>query len=352
MKTNPAPRHQAVHAKKRIQSRPKHRRLLRRVTVISLCAVAVGLLAVLGWQIAHGIASVDNPGNQPVSTPTTKASTTTAATHATLSVGADVTTPRIVLYDVTHNITLFSRDADRQCYPASMTKLLTAMVASDYCTADEVFTVGNELELMQPQSSVAPVYKGYKLTRDMIIDAMLLPSGNDAAYCIAAHVGRKKSDSGASDLEALFTFIDLMNAKAQELGATHSHFSNPDGYFSANHYTTASDMMLIARAALQYDNLAATMRKTSATHTLLSGQTVTFKNSNVIVNPASAFYFKGATGLKTGFTDEAGYCVAASAERDGVSVIAVMMGGVTSNNRWQDTVNLLNQAFALEKAQS
>jgi D-alanyl-D-alanine carboxypeptidase (penicillin-binding protein 5/6) len=256
-----------------------------------------------------------------------------------------------MVYDVTHSVLLYSQNADAQCSPASLTKLVTAMVASDACGADEVFTAGTELSLVQSNSSRAGIQKGYKLTREQIIDALLLPSGNDAAYTIAAHVGRKISgDSSASDLEAILAFVDKMNEKAKELGAAGTHFSNPDGYYAADHYTTASDMLKFAKAALQYDNLKKAMATVKTEIKLVSGQSMTLKNTNVIINPSSPYYFQGATGMKTGFTDQAGNCVVASASRNGVDMIVVVMGGATEDVRWKDATEMLKEAYALETA--
>lgn len=327
----------------------RKRRTYRRITVFFLFLAATCLLALLCWQIARGISAITT-GDQPVSDlPDNNETTvvTTTTTHPTITVNAQLSAPRVMVYDMTHNALLYSQNADMQCYPASLTKLLTAIIATEECTPEEEFKIGGELSLVQPGSSVAGLKKGYRLTRDMIIDAMLLPSGNDAAYSIGAHIGRKLSgDPGISDLEALFAFTDKMNQRALELGAVNSHFSNPDGYFSNDHYTTASDMLQIAKAAMSYENLRRTMAKTSARHVLLSGQDITFKNSNSIINPGSRHFFEGATGMKTGYTAESGYCVIASAKRNGVEMIAVVMGSASNDGRWSDAAALLNEAFA------
>lgn len=329
--------------------RSRNKRTMRRIGVVSLFLVVIGLSVLLGWQVVRGIKAITT-GEQPISAPPHTSQTTsitTTTTHPTIAVNATLSSPRVVVYDVTHSALMYSQNADMKCYPASLTKLLTAIIATEECTSDEEFVVGSEISLVQKGSSLAYLEPGFRMTRDMIIDAMLLPSGNDAAYSIAAHIGRKLSGNPEiSDLEALFAFTDKMNQKAHQLGAVNSHFTNPDGFFSPDHYTTAADMLEIAKAAIKYDNLKQTMAKTSARHTLLSGQDMVFKNSNAILNPSSPFYFEGATGMKTGWTNEAGHCVIVSAKKNGVEVIAVVMGGSSSNGRWQDAVNLLSEAFA------
>lgn len=325
----------------------------RKLLVVCLFVLLPVLLVSLGWIIVSGIAQSVTTGDAPADNSANAAAVTTTAstTHATVSANTKVTSSHIVLYDVTHSALLYSNNADEKCAPASLTKLLTAALVSQYCSADEVFTVGSEIALVQTGSSSAYLEQGYKLTRDMIIDALLLPSGNDAAYTIAAHVGRKVcNDQSLTDIEAVRVFIRLMNEKLQEIGAVNSHFSDPDGFDDSNHYTTASDMLLIAKNALKYENLCTSMAKTSVTYTLLSGQSMTWKNTNYVINKNSPYYIEGATGMKTGSTDNAGYCVVVSAERNGVEMIAIVMGGVSDDSRWKDADTIVAAAFAAESS--
>ncbi|HHV51088.1 MAG TPA: D-alanyl-D-alanine carboxypeptidase family protein [Candidatus Avimonas sp.] len=350
MNRNPRYTSNSKNVKKRRKNKSFARKRIAALTLLVLC---VGLVVFLGWQVAHNISRAIATGDQPdpqLSKTTEPPATTT--THPTISVSATLASPRILVYDATHSAVLYSQNPDEKCYPASLTKLLTAIIATEECTPDEIFTVGSEQSFVNANSSRAYIYKGYKLTRDMIIDALLLPSGNDAAYTIAAHVGRKLlNNPEASDIEALFAFADKMNEKAKEFGAVNSHFSNPDGYFAEDHYTTASDMLKIALAAMKYDNIRQSVAKKSVTYTLPSGQNITFRNTNLLINPNSNYYFEGATGLKTGSTDESGYCVVATAQRDGVEIVAVVMGGPTDGDRWKDTIAVLNQAFAIHQTQ-
>ncbi len=334
-------------------ARRRKRVLKRRIAVIALLLVIVILLVALGWFLIRSLTQSVATGDKPISDPvtTTEITTTTKPTYPTIAVTAPITTPRIVLYDVTHDTVLFSKDADERCYPASLTKLLTAALATELCGPEEEFTVGTELSLVQKGSSLANLQQGYRLTRDMILDALLLPSGNDAAYTIAAHLGRKiAEDETISDVDAVRVFVSRMNDKLVELGASNSHFSNPDGFYSPDHYTTANDMLLIAKNAMKYDNIQAAVAKTSASYVLPSGQSVSWTNSNQLLNPSSPYYFEGATGMKTGFTNEAGHCLVANATRNGAQMIAVIMGGLSSDQRWSDAVALLNEAFAAETA--
>ena len=338
-----------------VRSKKKRRaRAAKRILAVAICAVFVGLVGTLGWFVVRGITQAVATGDKPVSgsssalSEPTEPPTEPAPTFPTIAVDAPTTSPRLLLFDLTHDTLLYEKDADVKFYPASLTKILTAIIATEQCTPDEVFTVGSELGLVQPLSSLAYLKEGYQLKRDVILDALLLPSGNDAAYTIAVHVGRKVGGETLSDLEAARGFCDLMNQKARELGAVNSHFSNPDGFFSGDHYTTANDMLLIAKAALEYENLRTIFAKTTATDTLESGAQVTWNNSNALLNPNSPYYFEGATGMKTGFTDEAGQCVIASANRAGKQMIAIVMGGLSGESRWADALALLNAGYAAE----
>lgn len=258
----------------------------------------------------------------------------------------NTSSPYVILGDITNGRVLYSKNADERCYPASTTKLVTALVAVEYAAADTEFTVGNEIYMIDSDSSRAYLTVGTRLTLENLLQATLLPSGNDAAYVLAANVGRMISGNAQQDnAAAIQTFCGKMNEKAQQLGCTGTHFCNPDGVHSPDHYTTAADMLKIATAVLGQELIARTVSQPEVTVTLLSGQTVTWKNSNRLVRQNNAFSFAGATGMKTGSTDEAGYCLVASATRDGNTSVAVVMGAKEENGRWEDASGLLDISF-------
>ena len=344
------PRNSKLSSSKNLR---KRRRTIKRFTVIGLSLVVLALVFTLGSyvvkQIVNAMATDDPPVSDTTQSTTTTLPPTTTTTHPVLTVNAPLATPRLTLYDITHDTMLYGQDADVPCAPASLTKILTSIVGIENTVEDEPITVGNEIKLIDPQSSRANLEVGQKLTREMLIDAMMLPSGNDAAYTMAAHVGRKVlGKENATDIEAVLAFTELMNAKARELGAVNSHFVNPDGIHHASHYTTAADMAQIAKYAMTIPELCASMSKSKVSVTLLSGQTKTWSNSNPMINPSSPYYYQGAKGMKTGYTNEAGRCVIVVAERNGVELVAVVMGSTTNNGRWVDAASLLDQGFALE----
>ena len=253
----------------------------------------------------------------------------------------------IVLYDATNNKTLYSKNADKQCFPASTTKLMTALVTLQYADANTVFTVGNEVLLIDPESSRAWLRMGNRLDLQTLLEALMLPSGNDAAYTAAANVGRIiAGDQNLSAQAAISKFCEKMNETAKTLGAKNTHFINPDGIHNANHYTTAADMLLICKAALENPTLAAVVSEEKVTRTFLSGETgATWYNTNYLLRTDTRYLFDGAIGLKTGHTNEAGYCLTAAAERDGVKLIAVLMNADSTNGRFDDATGLFDVCF-------
>ncbi len=201
--------------------------------------------------------------------------------------------------------------------------------------------------MIDPQSSIAHLGRGNKLDLQTMLEAIILPSGNDAAYTAAANVGRIiKGDENISTKDAIKAFCDEMNVLAKELGAKNSHFANPDGIHDDNHYTTAADMALISKAALEQPLLAQVVGEEKAVRSLLSGEAgITWHNTNYLLRTDNRFYLEGATGLKTGYTSEAGYCLAASAEKNNVKLIAIMMNSPNGDGRFDDAVGLFNVCF-------
>lgn len=246
-----------------------------------------------------------------------------------------------VLMDATTKEILYQKNALEEIQPASTAKLLTAIVAVECSDEDEEFVVGSEIGLMASDSSRAYLSKGQVLSLSQILDALLLPSGNDAAYTIAANLGRKiAGDQSLKAKTAVKEFLRVMNETAFELGAVHSNFATPDGYDAKGQYTTAYDMALIGAKAIQYDEIRTTVVKEKARDLLLSGEDVTWYNSNKLIKPGSGYYYKYAIGLKTGTSEEAGRCLISAADKENSVYVSVVMDA-SSDGRWQDSLNLL-----------
>ncbi len=249
----------------------------------------------------------------------------------------------LVLYDATNDRFLFERKADKRCYPASITKLLTALTACDYLKRSDVVTVGSEINMIGEGSSTAYLQVGYQLTFEQLMDSMMIVSGNDAAYVMGVWAGRKilGVERGSRE-EALKAFVDKMNEKAVSIGMTDTHFTNPDGYHDDNHYTTPRDLALLCKEALKNRLIAESCGKTEARYSIVSGQTVNYKSTNLFLKD-----YEFATGLKTGTTNEAGFCLAASAKKDGRELIAIIIGADTTASRFTAAASIFDIAYGL-----
>ncbi|GFI61231.1 D-alanyl-D-alanine carboxypeptidase DacF [Clostridiales bacterium] len=247
---------------------------------------------------------------------------------------------------------LYEKNDHARMFPASMTKLLTAMVLLDHMELDELIKVDSSINFVPWDSSRAGIEEGEIFTVETAIRGLIIPSGNDIGNVVASAVAKKDLGNDVSYKEAEKYFAGLMNQKARELGCTESNFVNPHGYHDDNHYTTAYDMSLIATAAMKYDII-----RTAAAETRFSGNGagrqkynvdgktsdyLWFSHNALITNNAN--FYSYATGIKTGFTDQAGDCIAASATKDNENLIAIIMNS-EDPGRWEDSRNLFDWAF-------
>lgn len=328
-------------------NRRRARRKRQKQAQLLMCAVLFAVL--LNGAAICLVKGIRKIGSEPSGSSsatvgtTTAAPTTTTTTYATLAAAeldAQMQCRGVLLYDATHDTVLYRLRASSSdiYYPASLTKLLTAAVACRCLPEDAVLTVGSEIALTEWDASMAYLSQGSTLTLPEVLDALLLRSGADAAYCIAVNVARSLSADPLTDTEAVEAFVQLMNDTAKELGATHSYFVTPDGYHDLYHCTTAEDLLKIALYADSFPLIHRCVGQAES-----DGYT----NTNELLLPDSEHYYPYATGLKTGFTDEAGCCLAASAEKDGVRLYAILLGGAESAGRFEDARLLFDRGFAL-----
>lgn len=229
-------------------------------------------------------------------------------------------------------------------YPASITKLYAAYVALMHLSPEETVTAGEELRLVQPGSSRAFISRGCVLTVEMLVEAMLIPSGNDGAYVLSAAAGRAiAGDENLDGAAAVEMFVEEMNRVAQELGFQNSHFMNPDGYHHENHYMCPADAALVGMLALENPVIAKYAAKSSDAVTFQSGEHIAWYNTNHLINPESPYYSPSALGLKTGYTDAAGQCLL-SAFRDGERVYIIGIFGAEKQYLRYDTAKALFEA--------
>ncbi|WP_051280491.1 VanZ family protein [Anaerovorax odorimutans] len=262
---------------------------------------------------------------------------------ANKQISAEVEAKDVYFMNVTTNTLFYEKSSDEKIAPASTTKMLTALTVLDYCDINEIVQVGDEVNLISANASRAWVYPGSRLNVKQLLDGLLLPSGNDAAYALAVFTGRKIAENENLSIdEAITVFMDKMNLKAKNLGAENSNFVRPDGYDIENQYTTAHDLALIAKGFLKCNELKNIAGSYSIYDEWLSGESITYQNTNELINPNSQYYYKTVIGLKTGTTENAGCCLVSAAEVEGDIYICVVMGS-TEEGRWEDSIKLYNK---------
>ena len=221
-------------------------------------------------------------------------------------------------------------DTADKLYPASVTKLYTAWLALQHLEPDAVVTAGEELRLVGSGSSLAYISRGCRLRVDMLVEAMLLPSGNDAAYVLAAAAGRVLAGEELSADQAVQRFVAEMNTEAERQGFVNSHFTNPDGYHTGAHYSCPEDIMRIGALVLENEIICRYAALEADSVTYASGEKITWYNTNRMVNRGTEQYRADCIGLKTGYTGEAGYCLLAAFD-DGENRILVGIFGAEQN---------------------
>ena len=233
---------------------------------------------------------------------------------------------------------LYEDNAHKKNYPASVTKILTAIVVLENCELDDTAVVTSSAVSNIPSGYVlAPLFVGEEMKIKDLLYALMLKSANDAAYVLAEHVG------GSVD-----GFSDMMNKKAEEIGCKNSHFVNPNGIHNENHYTTAYDMYLISKYAMEnedFEKIVSTYQYTLPETNKYKNNDRVMKNTNIFVNPNSKYYDKDIKGIKTGTTTQAGNCLITDIKKDDFDVITVVLGAETSDSKFTETSKMINYAF-------
>lgn len=241
-----------------------------------------------------------------------------------------VTADAAILVDVRTGHVFFAKNEKHRIDPASLTKVITAIVALEAGRPGDVVTV-SERAARFGRGSVIDLRTGEKITLENLLKAALVMSANDCTVAIGEHV------AGDYDL-----FVRWMNLKARQLGARDTRFQNTHGFTHPNHYSTAADLAEITRYALRIPHFAALVRTREITvYWREPDRKRTIRNTNRLLRSD----FEGIDGVKTGTTSAAGHCLIASATRDGRQLVAVVLH---SDGRYQDARRLLNYGFALE----
>lgn len=247
-----------------------------------------------------------------------------------------------ILVEVSTGRILYEKNSTRQLYPASTTKILTAILVLENCELTDMVTVRETALSNIPDGYVTcNLQVGEELSVKDLLYALMIPSANDAAYVLAEHV------AGSVD-----AFSTMMNDKARELGCTNSHFVNPNGIHDDSHYSTAYDLYLIANYCMKnatFREIVATTEYTLPATDKYPDADRVLKTTNDLLKSNAKGYYKNAIGIKTGYTSKAGNCLVAGASRDELEFIAVVLNGGTTdsgeNARYADSKKLFNYAY-------
>ncbi len=242
-----------------------------------------------------------------------------------------------IVMEASTGTVLYEKNADEQLYPASITKIMTALLAVENSSMDEQVTFSMDAVYKTEGSGISRDVDEVMSMKDCLY-GLMLESSNECAYAIAEHVG------GTYD-----NFVQMMNEKAAELGCTHTHFNNPHGLPDENHYTCARDMALISQEALKNETfrLITSTRRYTIPPTNKHAQETYLTNHHKMLNNwrgDSTYLYDGCIGGKTGYTSVADSTLVTFAERDGMTLICVVMKE-KSPGHYVDTTNLLNYCF-------
>ena len=231
-----------------------------------------------------------------------------------------------ILYELNTDTVLLEQDADARLYPASTTKLMTALVAMEYGNPEDIITVPAEaVDGLFELGSASYLLAGEEISFMDLMEYMLIASGNDAANAMAIHI------SGS-----ISAFADLMNNRAQELGCTNTHFVNPHGLHDEEHYTSARDLLRIAKAAMENPTIAEIVAKDEVVLPITNKhpQTTTKYTTNYLISRKSTrdYYYEGAIGIKTGTTTPAGLCLVGACVKGDYTYYTVVLGAEKGEN--------------------
>ena len=271
-------------------------------------------------------------------TPQTSQTSGQQTSGSSASAGPQINAKTAVLLDADATQVLYNKDMNKQMYPASITKIMTGLLAAELGKADDVVTVSSNIYKSQGKSvSCIGLEPGEQLTQDSLMYTMFLASANDSAYALAEHI------AGNVD-----TFVGLMNYEAQKIGANNTHFANPNGLPDTNNYTTAYDMALISQKAVSDSTVlkyfGAVRQVIPADNKLKSCQYGTLVN---MLRSDSKYYYPGIIAAKSGWIQMSGFTLVTAAKRNGRTLICVEMGGASWDDVYRGSIDLFNYGFSL-----
>lgn len=251
--------------------------------------------------------------------------------------GPQILAESAILMEANTGTILYEKNATEAMYPASTTKTLTALLTVENCKLSDTVTISHNALFDVPSDSslMGGLTEGEQLSVEVCLYGLMLSSGNEISYALGEHVA-------GGDLSK---FVDLMNQRATELGCVNSHFSNPHGYQDSEHYTCSYDLALISKEALkhsEYRKIASTERYNFPLAN--DGSVRDPWNHHLMLKHSSEYYYEYCTGGKTGYTSSSGSTLVTYAEKDGISLICVVLNE-NKPNHWTDTKTLLEYGF-------
>lgn len=251
------------------------------------------------------------------------------ADHAKSSILIESSTGTIIL----------EKNSNEKASIASMTKMMTLLIIMEYLDNGKI-SLSDMVPISENAASMggSQVYlsPNSKMPLEVLLKSVSIASANDSAVALAEYVAGSKEK-----------FVELMNERSEELGLTNTHFMNVHGLDEENHYSTAYDMAMIARELVKHEKILEYSSKYEDYVTHPDGTNTWIVNTNKLIN-----YYPGLDGLKTGFTNTAGYCITATAKRGNMRLISVVMGEENNKVRNQDTMELLNYGFSNYKMET
>lgn len=242
-----------------------------------------------------------------------------------------------ILMEIETGTVLYAKNIHQKQYPASTTKLLTSLIATEQCALDEIVTFSHDAIFDTPRdSSHIAMDVGQAITMEQCLNAILIRSANEVSFAVAEHI------TGTSDWQV---FADIMNERAEELGCLNSHFVNPNGLPDDDHYTTAYDLAMIGRAFFANEllcQITLTKRLEIPASDTLPHAKLELNQMSII--PGGSYEYEYLIGCKTGYTNASRSCLVSAAERDGMTLICVVMHD-EAPYQYEDTRTLFEYGF-------
>lgn len=250
----------------------------------------------------------------------------------------DLDATAAILVELNTGMVVYEKNADARMFPASTTKILTTFLGVLLGNPEQTVVTSDTCLQIDSDSSTIPLAQGEEINFQDLLYATMVRSGNEGANLIAETI------SGSVP-----AFVELMNQYAASIGCTNTHFVNPNGLHNDDHYTSARDMAMIAREAMQdetFRDIAGTVRYVLPRSNVYRERTLTSRMNEFFGDSSSSSYYQYANGIKTGYTSNAGNCFVGSATKNGVSFISVVFHSSSYSTAWRDTRRLMEYGFS------